>query len=189
MKKFSNLDEQITTKYESKDSLRNDIYTLINDTIALKITNENKVDSDIDIFGKEELVEKIKNLIDETRIKERVLTLEHVKANVHRNFDMNWLNEQIDSLNESLENDIQHIIEYPSYKNNGDKLYAGQNSNFQQNLTNDGKIINGSELKIPYIIGSGDNLYCYNYYNLNNPAFLNIFNKIHNTQYKNVYFH
>ena len=98
MKKFSNLDEQITTKYESKDSLRNDIYSLIENSLSIKIFGESALDKDISITGKEELVEKIKNLIDETKIKERVITLEHVKANVHRNFDMNWLNEQIDNL-------------------------------------------------------------------------------------------
>ena len=66
--------------------------------IFLKITNEKKIDSDIDIFGKDELVEKIKGLIDDVRIKERTLTLERVKQNVYRNFDMKWLNEQIDNL-------------------------------------------------------------------------------------------
>lgn len=103
MKKFSNLDERITTKYESKDSLRNDIYSLIENSLSIKIFGESSLDKDISINGKEELVEKIKNLIDETRIKERVLTLEHVKANVYRNFDMNWLNEQINSLKDKEE--------------------------------------------------------------------------------------
>lgn len=98
MKKFSLLKEEVEPKYELKDSLRNEIYSIINDTLALKVTNEKHLDSDIDIYGKEELVEKIKNLIDEVRIKERTFTLETVKANVHRNFDMNWLNEQIDNL-------------------------------------------------------------------------------------------
>lgn len=97
MKKFSNLDEQITSKYESKDSLRNDIYSIIENSLSIKIFGESSLDKDINIIGKEELVEKIKSLIDDVKIKERVLTLEHVKANVHRNFDMNWLNEQIDS--------------------------------------------------------------------------------------------
>lgn len=98
MKKFSNLDKEIKPKYELKDSLRNEIYSLIENTIFLKITNEKKIDSDIDIFGKDELVEKIKGLIDSVRIKERTLTLEKVKQNVYRNFDMRWLNEQIENL-------------------------------------------------------------------------------------------
>jgi hypothetical protein len=98
MKKFSLLEEQVEQKYELKDSLRNDIYSLIESSLSIKIFGESSLDKDISIEGKEELVEKIKSLIDDTKIKERVLTLEHVKANVHRNFDMKWLNEQIDSL-------------------------------------------------------------------------------------------
>jgi len=98
MKKFSTLEHEVKPKYEMKDSLRNEIYSLIDNSIALKITNEKKINSDIDIFGKEELVEKIKGLIDDVRIKERILTLEKVKQNVYRNFDMKWLNEQIDNL-------------------------------------------------------------------------------------------
>lgn len=100
MKKFSNLKEEVTTKYELKDTLRNDIYSLIESSLSIKIFGESSLDKDISIIGKEELVEKIKSLIDDVKINERVLTLEHVKANVHRNFDMNWLNEQINILNE-----------------------------------------------------------------------------------------
>jgi hypothetical protein len=98
MKKFSNINESVETKYELKDSLRNEIYSLIENSISIKISNEDSLDKDISINGKEELVEKIKSLIDDVRIKERTMTLEHVKTNVYRNFDMKWLNEQIDGL-------------------------------------------------------------------------------------------
>lgn len=98
MKKFSNLDQEVKTKYEIKDSLRNEIYSLIENSLSIKMLNENSLDKDININGKEELVEKIKSLIDDVRIKERTLTLETVKANVHRNFDLKWLTEQINSL-------------------------------------------------------------------------------------------
>jgi hypothetical protein len=98
MKKFSTLHEEVKTKYELKDSLRNEIYSLIENSLSIKISNEKSLDKDIDINGKEELVEKIKTLIDEVRIKERTFTLETVKNNVHRNFDLRWLNEQIDNL-------------------------------------------------------------------------------------------
>ena len=98
MKKFSNLEQEIKPKYELKDSLRNEIYSLIENTILLKFSSDKSVDADIDIHGKEELVEKIKGLIDDVRIKERTQTLEKVKQNVHRNFDMKWLNEQIENL-------------------------------------------------------------------------------------------
>lgn len=98
MKKFSNINESVESKYELKDSLRNEIFSLIEKSISIKISNEDSLDKDISIIGKEELVEKIKSLIDDVRIKERTMTLEHVKTNVYRNFDMKWLNEQIDGL-------------------------------------------------------------------------------------------
>lgn len=115
MKKFSSLNEEVKTKYELKDSLRNEIYSLIENTLSLKFTSEDSINLDVDLNGKEELVEKIKTLIDEVRIKERTLTLETVKANVHRNFDMKWLTEQIDTLKKKdrsnlvLFEDIQNV--------------------------------------------------------------------------------
>lgn len=98
MKTFSSLKEEVKTKYELKDSLRNDIYSIIESSLSIKISNEDSLDKDININGKEELVEKIKTLIEDVRIKERIFTLENVKSNVHRNFDMKWLTEQIDTL-------------------------------------------------------------------------------------------
>jgi hypothetical protein len=98
MKKFSTLKKEVKPKYEQKDSLRNEIFAIIENSLSIKISNENALDKDININGKEELVEKIKGLIDDVRVKERTFTLETVKANVHRNFDMRWLTEQIDSL-------------------------------------------------------------------------------------------
>ena len=98
MKKFSLLNEEVKPKYESKDSLRNEIYSILESTISIKISNEKSLDKDININGKYELVEKIKSLIDDIRIKERTFTLETVKQNVYRNFDMKWLNEQIENL-------------------------------------------------------------------------------------------
>lgn len=98
MKKFSSLKDEVKPKYELKDSLRNEIYSLVDSSISVKILNENSLDKDIELIGKEELVEKIKILIDDIRVKERTLTLETVKANVHKNFDMKWLNEQISNL-------------------------------------------------------------------------------------------
>ena len=67
MKKFSLLEEEIKPKYEVKDSLRNEIYSILEDTLSIKISNEESLDKDIDINGKEELVEKIKSLIDDVR--------------------------------------------------------------------------------------------------------------------------
>jgi hypothetical protein len=99
MKTFSSLKEEVEQKYESKDSLRNEIYSLLENSLSIHILGESALDKNISITGKEELVEKIKNLVDEVRIKERTFTLETVKANVYRNFDMKWLNEQLSNLN------------------------------------------------------------------------------------------
>jgi len=98
MKTFSSLKEEIKPKYELKDSLRNDIYSVIEETLSIKITNEESLDKDISINGKEKLVEEIKKLVESAKLKERIFTLENVKANVHRNFDLKWLTEQIDTL-------------------------------------------------------------------------------------------
>lgn len=123
MKKFSNIKEVVKQKYESKDTLRNEIYSLIEKSLSIKITDEVALDKDINIHGKEDLVENIKKLIDDVRIKERTFTLETVKANVYRNFDMRWLNEQIDGLQKikigsayMLKEDIGGINENDQYK-------------------------------------------------------------------------
>lgn len=123
MKKFSNIKEEVKQKYELKDTLRNEIYSLIEKSLSLKITDEDALDKDVNINGKEELVENIKNLIDDIRIKERTFALETVKANVYRNFDMRWLNEQIDGLqkiklgtNFILKENIGGINENDQYK-------------------------------------------------------------------------
>ena len=102
MKKFSKLHESKSTKYEMKDYLRNDIFNMIEKSLNIKFTNEKAeelANIDADILGKENLVEELKNYIDKVRIQERTLTLESIKANFHNNFDMKWLNEQIDFLN------------------------------------------------------------------------------------------
>jgi len=98
MIKFSKIEEVVEKKYETKDTLRNQIYDLIDESISIKITNDKSIDKDITINGKEELVEKIKSLIENNRLDERILALEHVKLNVYQNFDMKWLTEQIDVL-------------------------------------------------------------------------------------------
>lgn len=140
MKKFSTLNEEVKPKYELKDSLRNQIYSLIENSISIKITNEDSLDKDIDINGKEELVEKIKELVDDVRIKERTLTLETVKANVHRNFDMKWLTEQIDSLKKTKIGNT-FVLNELIKDNNVDEQYKAAILNyFVKRLNEDKKI-------------------------------------------------
>ena len=98
MKKFSNINESVEIK-KYKETIKNDLLSLIENTLSLKISNEDRINDDISINGKDELVEKINTLINNVKIKERTLTLETVKVNFHRNFDMNWISEQINGLN------------------------------------------------------------------------------------------
>jgi len=75
MIKFSKIEDVIEKKYEAKDTLRNQIYDLIDESISIKITNDNSIDKDITINGKEELVEKIKGLIENNILNERISAL------------------------------------------------------------------------------------------------------------------
>ena len=40
MKKFTNIGTEVKPKYESKDSLKNELFALIDETLTVKITNE-----------------------------------------------------------------------------------------------------------------------------------------------------
>jgi hypothetical protein len=140
MKKFSSLKEEVKTKYELKDSLRNEIYSLIENSISIKISNEKSLDKDINIIGQEELVEKVKVLIDDVRIKERTLTLETVKANVHRNFDMKWLNEQIDNLKKTKIGSDFVLAESIKNSNVDDQYKVEMLNYFVKKLNEDKKI-------------------------------------------------
>lgn len=140
MKKFSTLGEEVKKKYEMKDSLRNEIYSLIENSISIKISNEESLDKDIIINGKDELVEKIKGLIDDVRIKERTFTLETVKQNVYRNFDMKWLNEQIDSLKKFKVGSEFVLIEKLQDSNVENQYKASVLSYFSKKLFEDKKI-------------------------------------------------
>ena len=140
MKKFSTLGEEVKKKYEMKDSLRNEIYSLIENSISIKISNEESLDKDITINGKDELVEKIKGLIDDVRIKERTFTLETVKQNVYRNFDMKWLNEQIDNLKKFKVGSEFVLIEKLQDSNVENQYKASVLSYFSKKLFEDKKI-------------------------------------------------
>lgn len=140
MKKFSTLHEEVKTKYELKDSLRNEIFSLIENSLSIKISNEDSLDKDININGKEELVEKIKTLIDEVRIKERTFTLETVKNNVHRNFDLRWLNEQIENLKKIKIGSDFVLVENIKDNNINDQYKAEILNYFSKKLNEDKKI-------------------------------------------------
>lgn len=99
MKKFSNLNENVK-KYGSKNNLKNQIFDIL-ETLDIKVSGkeaEKLSNIDINIEGKEEITEKLKELIDSVRIQERKQTLNVVKSNSFNNFNMNWLNEEIEKL-------------------------------------------------------------------------------------------
>ena len=77
-------------------------------------------------------------------------------------------------MNESIQDDVNHIIKYNQYTNG--ELYAGQNMNMQQSITQNeypnqrnyredvapGKLISQSNIEYQYLIGNGQTLSCYN---------------------------
>lgn len=98
MKSFSEIKE--SNKIKSKDSIINKLNDILEE-LNIKLSGENpeKLSNvDINIQGKEQIVEKLKSLIDDIRIQERKNTLNFVKTNSYNNFNMKWLNEQIDGL-------------------------------------------------------------------------------------------
>lgn len=98
MKRFSEIKE--SNKIKSKDSIKNQLTDIVEE-LNIKVSGEETErisNVDINIQGKDEVVEKLKNLIEDIRIQERKNTLNFVKANSFKNFNMKWLNEQIDGL-------------------------------------------------------------------------------------------
>lgn len=100
MKTFSEIKEQQPKKFENKEVIKNKVFELLN-TLNVKVSGDDSEklhDVEIEIQGKEYTTEKIKDLIDEIRLQERKNTLNFIKANVQKNFNIQWFNEQIDNL-------------------------------------------------------------------------------------------
>jgi len=98
MKTFSEIKE--SKKVNSKDSIKNQIVDILEE-LNIKVSGEETekiANVDINIQGKDQIVEKLKTLIDDIRIQERKNTLNFVKTNSYNNFNMKWLNEQIEGL-------------------------------------------------------------------------------------------
>jgi len=98
MKTFSEIKE--SKKVKTKDSIKNQIVDILEE-LNIKVSGEETekiANVDINIQGKEQIVEKLKILIEDIRIQERKNTLNFVKNNSYKNFNMKWLNEQIDGL-------------------------------------------------------------------------------------------
>lgn len=101
---------------------------------------------------------------------------------------------RIDERLEDLIQNINHMVKVSQFRDG--ELYSTQNSNLQQSLTTDGKLVEQSKITTPYCIGKGGNLTCYNcdsYFGKHiiyedNSDFLEAFNKAHNTNYSSVSF-
>jgi hypothetical protein len=152
MKKFSSLKEEVKPKYELKDSLKNEIYSLIENSLSIKMSDEKLLSEDINIYGKDKLVEDIKKLIDDVRVKERTLTLETVKANVHRNFDMRWLTSQIEDLNK-IKIGSNFILKENIKDANFDDQFKGQLINYFVKKLNESKRIGEFEFNYDPSVG------------------------------------
>lgn len=75
MKKFTSVDI-VSEKYANSDSVRNDIYKLIESTLHL-----NNEDPNLEIVGKEDLVEKIVEFLSKKTIEKEISILERVADN------------------------------------------------------------------------------------------------------------
>ena len=86
-------------------------------------------------------------------------------------------------IRESIADDVSHIIEYSGFSKDG-KLYAGQNSNFNQNLTPNGGIMGSPTSQ--YFVGRGSRLSVYNpSSSVDNSDFLEYFNRFLSLLIKN----
>jgi hypothetical protein len=108
----------------------------------------------------------------------------------------NFINALSSEEMESIQADVSHIIEYSDYKYG--KLYAGQNSNFNQKMTPIDKnspeekrdLLGQSKIDVQYFIGSDDGkrLTCYNPGRSANKDgyFLGAFNRRFKTNYRTM---
>jgi len=98
MKKFTDVKESKNIK--SNKTIKDRLFNILEElNIKISGKNSDKLSNiDINIEGKDEIVEKLNTLINDIRILERKNTLNVVKSNSYKNFDMKWLNEQINNL-------------------------------------------------------------------------------------------
>lgn len=118
MKKFTDFKESKKISY--KENIENKISKILEKELNIKISGENaeKISNvDINIDGIENAINELKTIIENTKIQERKNTLNFVKANSFKNFNMKWLNEQIDNLN-----NINHLNEIFNSKKKGDEV-------------------------------------------------------------------
>ena len=153
MKKFSEVKE--SKKIKTNDSVKNKIIDILEE-LNIKVSGEDteKLSNvDINIQGKEEIAEKLKTLINDVRIQERKNTLNVVKANSYKNFNMKWLNEQIEGLEKVVIGSKFVLNEKLNDAQLGDNYRAALVQYFVNNLN--GQNIDGWDFEYHENAGSG----------------------------------
>lgn len=101
MEKFSSLNEQTQLQPKYVDKTKQEIYSLIKDSMTV-VEPDNKMNQiDIDI---DELTNKLYNLVQKEKVKEEISTLESIKTiMITGPFNFQHLNEQIEKLKKDIE--------------------------------------------------------------------------------------
>lgn len=114
MKKFSEMNNNNTNKTTMTSTNTNDfIANLVNETLSIKDGN---------IEGTSNLINTIVKLVEVNESKTIIKTLENVKVKSFKHFDMNWINESINSQKDILNNPIVEATEEVT----NDKLTANK---------------------------------------------------------------
>lgn len=155
MKTFSEIENQQPKKFENKEVLKNKLYELLNQ-LNVKISGDDSEKLhgvDIEIQGKEYTTEKIKDLIDDIRIQERINTLNFIKANIHKNFDIQWFNEQLSYLEKIKVGENYVLHEKLNDTTLGDNYRAALLSYIANKLDGETQLLDGWEFDFDRMAG------------------------------------
>lgn len=125
MKKFSKIDKIDLNDGQPK-TFEETLRGVFEDNISIKIKGENSSldNAELSIDGKEKFFTIIENLVKVKELKKEAQVLETVKINTLKNYDLNWINEQIENINASTEKLYESIkgelsnINYSHVENN-----------------------------------------------------------------------
>lgn len=108
MEKFTDrLNESIQEQPKFVDKLKQEIYLLLKENVKILEPSGEKMlqIEDDEIYGIDELTDKLYNFVQKEKLKEEILTLESIKTIfVAGPFNFTNLNEQIDQLKKKLNN-------------------------------------------------------------------------------------
>jgi hypothetical protein len=112
MKKFSNI-EKIDLHDNEPKSFNETLKGLLDEMLSIKITGDAELAGKIDyltIDGKDALIGVIEKLTNVHILKERIKILEGVKVVAIKNTNLNWIDQEIKNINESIEKYINGEI-------------------------------------------------------------------------------